>query len=130
MDLPENWEKKALIVVVAVFLILVIYAYNPFQTRPNTTIQNQNPQNGVPIPFPKANTSTNSSNNTLKLTAEQAKTIATQARPGYNAGQPIQGTVMVNNTNYAVWIVPLSQNNVVSKTLYIDANTGIIVLEI
>jgi len=129
MDLPENWEKKALIAVVAVFLILMIYAYNPFQSKPNVTLQNQSPNNGVPIPFPQTNKSSNNSTNaTLKLTAEQAKNIAIQSRPGYSVGQPIEGSVMVNNTNYNVWIVPVSKNSE-TKTLFIDVNTGIIVLE-
>lgn len=137
MDLPENWEKKALLIIGAVFIITVIYALNPFQGSPTNDTINQTPtQTITPIPFPKTtkvNNSNNSSattNGTLKLTADQAKNIAAQSRPGYNVGQPIQGSVMVNSTNYAVWIVPLSQNNVVSKTIYIDGNTGIIVLEI
>lgn len=135
-DLPDEWEKKALIVVGALFLLTVIYAYNPFQGTPtNTTIDNSPTQTTTIIPFPKITKTKNTTNNTnltngtFKLTAEQAKKIATQSRPGYTVGTPIQGTVMVNNTNYNVWIVPLSKQNVVSKTIYIDANTGVIILD-
>jgi len=136
MDLPQGWEKKALIVVGVVFLISVIYALNPYQGSPtNDTIQNQSTQTINIIPFSqnKANNYNNTSTpvtNTTKLTADQAKSIASQSHPGYTVGQPIEGSVTVNSTNYPVWIVPLSQNNVVSKTIYIDRNTGIIVLEI
>lgn len=136
MDLPQGWEKKALIVVGVVFLISVIYALNPYQGSPtNDTVQNQSTQTINIIPFSQNkannyNNSPNTANNTTKLTADQAKSIASQSHPGYTVGQPIEGSVTVNSTNYPVWIVPLSQNNVVSKTIYIDRNTGIIVLEI
>jgi hypothetical protein len=135
MDLPQNWEKKALIIVGAVFIISVIYAMNPFQSTPtNDTLNESSSTTIIPNPFPKITKSKNANNSsvngTFNITAEQAKKIATQSRPGYTVGQPIQGNVVVNSTNYSVWIVPLSQNNVVSKTIYIDANTGIIVLEI
>ena len=50
-----------------------------------------------------------------------------QNNPGYSVGQPIQGSVMVNNSNHNVWIIPLSLNGM-SKTIYIDTNTGLIVL--
>lgn len=135
-ELPEGWEKKALIALGVLILILVIYAYNPFGGKSNVSVQNQNPETIVPVPFPQKNTNTSTNNSsipgnaTFKITVDQAKSIATKARPGYDVGQPIQGSVLVNNTNYNVWIVPLSKNNVVSKTIYIDGNTGIIVLEI
>ena len=75
------------------------------------------------------NNSSNSSNTNLtsNLTMEQAKNIAIQNNPGYSVGQPIQGSVMVNNSNHNVWIIPLSLNGM-SKTIYIDTNTGLIVL--
>lgn len=131
MDLKEGWEKKTLIVLVVVILGVGIYAFNPFQTSHNVTVDNQSPTYTTPAVQPKVNNSTNNSssiNSTFKLTAEQAKNIASQARPGYSIGQPIQANVMLNNTNHAVWIVPITQNSI-SKTIYIDANTGLIVLE-
>jgi hypothetical protein len=116
-----------------VFLITVIYAFNPFHgstqsnntnvTTPQTVTYNHPSQPQV------VNNSSNSSttNLTSNLTAEQAKNIAIQNNPGYSVGQPIQGSVMVNNTNHNVWIIPLSLNGR-SKTIYIDINTGLIVL--
>jgi hypothetical protein len=134
MDLPENWEKKALILVAGIVIVSVIYALNPFQGTPdNNTLQQNSSPTIVPVPFPKvnkANNSQNSTNGTINVTLEQAKTIAVQANPGYNAGQPIPGTVAVNNTNYTVWIVPLTKPNTASKTIYIDIKTGLIVLTI
>jgi hypothetical protein len=138
MDLPENWEKKALIILVVITFMVVAYAFNPFQKSSSYEVQNQTPAPaGTPVPItqPNFNKSANNSsdfpaNITFKLTADQAKNIATQARPGYTTGQPLQGSVVLNGTNIAVWIVPLSKNNVVSKTIYIDANTGIIVQEL
>ena len=133
MDLPENWEKIALILVGVIFIITVIYALNPFQGTPDNTTLNQNSNPSiVPIPFPKDNKSTNNSTNTtngtINITLDQAKTIAAQSSPGYEVGQPIPGTVTVNKTNYTVWIVPLTKPNTASKTIYIDIKTGLIVL--
>jgi len=135
-ELPPDWEKKALIVVGVVFVFTIIYSFNPFQsTNNNNTIDPAPDQSLDPVPFAKVNKTNNTTNSsaingTFKITADQAKKIALQSRPAYSPGQPIQGNVVVNSTNYAVWIVPLSQNNAVAKTIYIDANTGIIVLEI
>jgi len=133
MDLPENWEKKALILIGGIFMVTVIYALNPFQGTPdNNTLEQNSSPTFVPIPFPKVikvNNSQNSSKNgTVDITLEQAKTIAVQANPGYNVGQPISGSVTVNNTTYSVWIVPLTKPNTASKTIYIDIRTGLIVL--
>ena len=133
MDLPENWERIALIAVGVIFLVTVIYALNPFQGTPDNTTLNQNTNPSiVPIPFSKVNRSTNNStkatNGTINITLEQAKTIAAQSNPGYDVGQPIPGTVVVNKTNYTVWIVPLTKPNTASKTIYIDIKTGLIVL--
>jgi hypothetical protein len=131
MDLPDNWEKYALIGVVAVLIISVIYALNPFPPTPeNDTIQQTTTTTTI-IPFPKNNVNkTNSSNNTAKITLERAKEIAAQTWPGYTVGQPISGSVTVNDTTYSVWIVPLTKQNTASKTIYIDINTGNIVLDI
>jgi hypothetical protein len=117
-----------------VFIISVIYAFNPFQwgTAPNDT-QNVTPTQTVTYTHSQPQVVNNSSNSsatnlTSNLTAVQATNIAMQNNPGYNVGQPIQGSVMVNNTNHNVWIIPLSLNGM-SKTIYIDTNTGLIVLE-
>lgn len=141
MDIPElpvGWEKKALIVVGVVFIITVIYAFNPFPATPTNNSTDQSIQTGTPFTLPKLtstskntanNTDNNKTNITLKLTAEQAKNIAIQKNPGYTPGNPLQGTITVNNTSYNVWIVPLTKKNEASKTIYIDGNTGVIVLE-
>lgn len=138
MDLPENWEKKALIILVVITFMVVAYAFSPFQKSSILEVQTQtSAPTGTPVPITQPavnNSTTNSStipaNITFKLTADQAKNIAAQGRTGYATGQPIQGSIVLNGTNIAVWIVPLSKNNVVSKTIYIDANTGIIVQEL
>lgn len=135
MDLPENWEKKALILVGAVFILTVIYALNPFQGTPSNATINQSTSTSNPFPFPQiTSTNKNKTNNTnstnTTITSDQAKTIATQAMPGFTAGTPLKGSVVVNDTNYNVWIVPLTQQNTASKTIYIDSNTGVIVLVI
>ncbi len=132
MDLPADWEKKALIIVGVVFIATVIYALNPFQGTPsNDTVgQTTTTQNIVPFSKNPKNNTTNSTNSSFKITAEQAKQIATKSYSGYTAGQPIQGSIVVNSTGYNVWIVPLSQNDQVTKTIYIDGNTGIIVMQI
>ncbi len=133
MDLPDNWEKIALVVVGIVFILTVIYALNPFYTTSNDTNQESGNQDIVPVPFPKTDTNNDSGNSsiniTTNITAEQAKNIATQANPGYTAGEPISDSVVVNGTNYTVWKVPLSKPNSSSKTIYIDIQTGLIVLE-
>ncbi len=134
--LPDNWEKKGLILIGFVFIITIIYALNPFTGTPTNNSSDQTFQPGSPIPFPKLTTNKNTSNNTnntnitFKITKEQAEKIATQAWPSYTVGTPLQGTIIVNNTNYNVWIVPLTKQNTASKTIYIDGNTGVIVLDI
>lgn len=133
MDLGENWEKKALIGVAVVVLILVVYAFNPFQTKSNLSGINQTnyspaPSTTISTPAPTVNTtnSSNNTNNTFLITADQAKKIALSANYGYTAGDPIQGTIVVNQTTVVVWIVQLSkfQN---SKTVYVDVNSGKII---
>ncbi|TMS40324.1 MAG: peptidase [Methanobacterium sp.] len=132
MDLPDNWETKALIIIGAVFILTVIYALNPFQGTPtNNTTMEQTPSEPTIIPFPeneRKNDTNNSTNNT-KITEEDAKRIAGQAYPDYTVGTPLQGSVNVNSTNYFVWIVPLTKDNTASKTIYIDVDNGNIVKE-
>jgi hypothetical protein len=136
MELPEGWEKKALILLVVVVLVVVIYAYNPFQSKSNVTVNNQSyqPATVTPMPFDQSssNKSANNSsygNGTFQITADQAKNIAENSRPGYKAGVPMQGTILLNSTTIAVWMVPLSKSGSVSKTLYIDVTSGRIVQE-
>lgn len=135
LDLKEGWEKKALIVIAVVVVIIVLYAFNPFQPKPNITTYNETPsQNTAPIPFEQtvttdSNNSTNNTGNiTTQISADQAKSIAEQAFPGYKAGDPMQGTVVLNSTTIAVWIVPL-KSSTSSKTAYVDITTGRIVKE-
>jgi hypothetical protein len=134
-DLPEGWEKKALIVVVVIVIIITVYALNPFQPKANVTSDNLSSPAPTIVPLPQStsgntsNISSNSSNGTgipSQITSDQAKNIAEQSNPGYIAGQPSQGTVVVNNTTIAVWIVPITKSGS-SKTLYIDLTSGSIV---
>jgi hypothetical protein len=137
-DLPDGWEKKALIVVVVIVFIIAVYAFNPFQTKSNVTSDNlSSPATPTIVPLPQSssgnssNISSNSSNNTgtpSQITADQAKNIAEQSNPGYIAGQPSQGAVFVNSTTVAVWIVPITKSGS-SKTVYIDLTSGRIVKE-
>ena len=144
-DLKDKWnslthEQKALVGLAVVVLCVVFYAYHPFTgAAVNNTTQNQDqdqPQSAdvVAVPFQQAgsNNSTVSNNTTSSnttVTSQQAKNIAEQSRSGYTAGDPTQGSINVNGAETSVWIVPLSKNNAISKTLYIDANTGKIVQE-
>ncbi len=132
-DLPDGWDRKALIIIGVVFIISVIYALHPFQgAAPNDTGNVTTPTVTYTHPSPPQvvnNSTKNSTTNlTTNLTVDQAKNIALQSNPGYAVGQPVQGSVVVNNTSHNVWIIPLSQNGL-SKTIYIDVNTGLIVLE-
>lgn len=143
MKLKDRWnsltrEQKALVGVGVVVVCVLFYAYHPIlgtpETDNNTSIQNeeQPPVVAVPFPQPGSNNTTVSNNTTdngTVITSEQAKNIAVQVRPGYTAQEPTKGSVNVNGTATTVWIVPLSMNNAISKTLYIDANTGRIVQE-
>lgn len=132
MDLPEDWEKKALIVVGAIFILTVIYSFNPFVGSPNNnTTMEQSSSEPTVVPFPsseKKNKTDNSTDQT-EITEEDAKRIAGQAYPDYTIGTPSQGSINVNNTSYFVWIVPLTKDNTASKTIYIDSDTGNIVKE-
>lgn len=140
IDLGDGWEKKALIVVAVVVFILVAYAYNPFQSKANVTSPNESyttqtssaPVSQTPVSNNSANSTNNSDdngNNSFLISAEQAKSIALSHNPGYTAGDPMQGTVVINQTTIAVWIVPLSKFSQPSKTVYVDVNTGKIVKE-
>jgi hypothetical protein len=136
IDLGEGWEKKALIVVAVVVFMLVAYAYNPFQAKTTETTANQTPTSSVPVtqtPVATNNSTstTNSTNNSgtnhFLVSAAQAKSIALSQNPGYTASEPIQGTIVMNQTTIAVWIVPLSKFGQPARTVYVDVNTGKVV---
>jgi hypothetical protein len=138
LDLKPGWEKKAIIVVGIVILIIVIYAFNPFYNNPDVqAVQGQPTDTPVTTSAPPAVTSNNSTNNstasnttvdngTFQISADVAKNIALGANPGYTAGQPTQGNVIINSTAVSVWIVPLTQGSQ-SKKVYVDSSTGVIV---
>ncbi|MDI6644063.1 MAG: peptidase [Methanobacteriaceae archaeon] len=130
MDLELTWEKKALIAVGVIILIILIYAYGPFQSTPEVQIVNQTEQPStvqtMPFPQPNSTNNTNDTNNTdFKITKEQAQRIAEE--PGYTTGEPTQGTININNKEIQVWIVPLLKNEKVEKEVYVDAENGSIV---
>ncbi|CDG65283.1 putative membrane protein [Methanobacterium sp. MB1] len=137
IDLGDDWEKKALIVVGIIVFILVIYAYNPFQPKAQVTSTNENylpPDTSVPVPQTPEVTNNNenssvdnNTNNTFLITPDRAKNIATSKNPGYKASEPFQGTIVLNQTTIVVWIVPISKVGQPSKTVYVDVNTGKIV---
>ncbi len=70
-------------------------------------------------------TENNTNTSTNPITSLQAKEIA--AQEGLTPGSPSSSTFKVDNENVQVWKVPLSENNVVVKEVYIDKNTGNIV---
>ena len=134
MDLKDGWEKKALIGIGVVILIIIIYAYFiPFSGTPEPTLQsNQSssiPATPIPYSVPAVNNSTSNNSTTsgnFTLTANQAKNIAQDAFPNYTIGTPtFQNNININGTAYSVWVIPISLNST-SKTVYID-NSGAIV---
>ncbi|MBM4242057.1 MAG: PepSY domain-containing protein [Euryarchaeota archaeon] len=135
MDLDLNWEKKALIVLGVVTLIILIYAFDPFKPQSNLTVENQSMQYPVTSNNPNSNNVTTANNTTsnitsnttsnttdFKITKEQAKSIASE--PGYTVGEPRGEIITINDNSYAVWVVPLLRYNKVVKEVVIDANTG------
>jgi hypothetical protein len=133
MELKEGWEKKALIAVGVVVVIIVLYAYfNPFTGTSNNTTQSVQvtPTPAVPVPYlnPTTNNSTsnNSSTNTgnLTLTSAQAQNIALNANPGYSAGLTTQGTISINGINYSIWNVTINNPNSPSKSVIVDSTSG------
>ena len=137
MDLGDGWEKKALIIVGLIVLLIIIYAYNPFVPKANINNTSNQTSYSSPIilmPYDQSSgnsssNNTNETNGTFQLTAEQAKNIAIQARPGYTAGDPAQETIVIDGITIAVWKVPLTKTGSTSKTLYIDLTSGRIVKE-
>lgn len=136
MDLEPGWEKKALIVLGIIFVIIAVYAFNPFHSNSNVEYQNGTADNGVVTPTAPVATGNSTANNTtannttnngtFQISADVAKNIASGAYPGYTAGQPTQGNVTINNTLYSVWIVPVTQASI-TKKVYVDLSTGTVV---
>ncbi|AIS32203.1 PepSY domain-containing protein [Methanobacterium formicicum] len=135
MNLGEGWEKKLLIVVAVVVFMLVAYAYNPFQSKTNQTVVNGSyvpPTTPTPVSQNSAvsnesNNLSNNTNNSFLISAEQAKKIAMRDNRGFTASEPMQGTIVVNQTTIAVWVITLSKSSQSSKTVYVDVNTGKII---
>ena len=134
MDLEDGWEKKALIGVGVVVLIIIVYAYFiPFSGTPDPTLQTNQvsatPATPIPYSVPAVNNSTSNNSSTsgnFTLTADQAKNIALNAYPNYTIGTPTyQNNININGTFYSAWVVPITLNNT-SKTVYID-NSGAII---
>ena len=137
MDLEPGWEKKALIVLGIIVVIVVVYAFNPFHGNSEVKYSNDSVDNAVTTPAPQVVASNNSTannttvnttsnNGTFQISADVAKNIAVGANPGYTAGQPTQGNVNINNSVLSVWIVPITQG-ATSKKIYVDLSTGTIV---
>jgi hypothetical protein len=134
MDLKDGWEKKALIGVGVIVLIIVVYAYFvPFYGTPEPSLQqNQtsiSPATPLPYAVPVVNNTTSNNSTTsgnFTLTAEQAKNIALNAFPNYTIGNPtFQNNININGTIYSAWVIPITLNST-SKTVYID-NSGAII---
>lgn len=129
MDLNEGWEKKALIGLGALVVIIVLYAYfAPFGGTPDNTTQPQVTSTGTvtPVTFvsPTNNNTTNSSlSGNFTITAVQAQQIAQNANLGFTGSTPTQANIAINGTQHSVWIVQLS-NGTSSKTVYVDASSG------
>lgn len=136
LNLKPGWEKKALLILGIFFIIIIVYAFNPFQSNSNVQVVEDQPTDtaSVATPAPPVvtsnnstdNTTSNATNGTFQISADVAKNIATGANQGYTAGQPTQGNVTVNNTVVSVWIVPITQGSI-SKKIYVDMSTGTIV---
>ena len=134
-------EKKALVLLGIVVFAVLIYAFNPFHSTSDIQYvqgPTESPATTSTPPVVTSNNSTvsnntsstnitNGTNVTSQISSDVAKNIAAGANPGFTAGQPTQGTVIVNNTVVSVWIVPITNNMAVSKTVYVDSTTGMIV---
>lgn len=128
MDLDLSWEKKLLIIFGVLALIIIIYAYNPFQETPEVLVHNQTyfPSQPITMPFnTSSGNESNQTNGTVTITSQQAKEIATE--PNFTTGEPTSGTINLNNEVVAVWVVPLYQQNKLKKEVYVSKVNGNIV---
>jgi hypothetical protein len=130
MDLKEGWEKKALVVLGVVVLIIILYSYfAPFNGTPDNVTQPQVTSTGpvTPILFvsPLNNNTTNNTtlSGNLTKTAAQAQDIAQKANPEYAITSTTQATLNVNGKQISVWNLTLSKDQD-SKTVYVDASNG------
>jgi len=133
-----TWEKKGLVVLGIIVLVIVIYAFNPFHSSSNPQIapdqSTVTPTVLSPSPAVTSNNSTannttanmTTGNGTFQISADMAKNIALGNYTGYTAGTPTQGTKTINNTVFQVWIVPIT-NGAISHKVYIDLTSGIII---
>jgi len=129
MDLKEGWEKKALIGVGVVVLIIIIYAYFiPFTGTPDEIVPTQTgPVQTVPVPFsqPTANNTTANNSTNLNTTSEIQKIVET-AYPNANVGTPVyQNSININGTIYSAWEVPVTSGNTTFK-VYVDYSGRIV----
>lgn len=131
MDLDLSWEKKALIGLGVIALIIVIYAYNPLHSPGEVIVQNDTPAPQPLRTMPFTTTSSESNNTTqtnttsLNITSQQAKEIA--AETGLRTGEPASGSIKINNETISVWIVPLYKQNKLEKEVYVNKVNGNIV---
>ncbi|MTK63542.1 MAG: peptidase [Methanobacterium sp.] len=130
MDMKEGWEKKALIGLGVVVVIIVLYAYfAPYNGTADNTSQPQVTSTGTvtPVTFVSPSNNNNTTNSSLNgnftITAAQAQQIAQNANGGFTSSTPTQANINFNGTQHSVWIVPLS-NGTASKTVYVDASNG------
>ena len=130
MDLKEGWEKKALIGLGALVIIILLYAYfAPFNGTPDNSTQPQVTTTGTttPVTFVSPSNNNTTNNSTLSgnftITAAQAQQIAQNANQGFTGSTPTQANIAINGTQHSVWIVSLS-NGIASKTVYVDAANG------
>jgi uncharacterized iron-regulated membrane protein len=130
MDLKEGWEKKALIVLGAVVLIIILYAYfGPYNGTPDNLTQPQVTSTGTatPLTFVSPSNNNNTTNSTLNgnftITAAQAQQIALNANSGFTISSTTQANINFNGTQHSAWILAMS-NGTASKTVYVDAANG------
>ena len=134
MDLKEDWEKKALIGVGVVVLVIIAYAYIvPFSGTPDNVTPNNTatPSPVVPVQYSMPSSNNSNSNSSTNVNNSAAIINFTKtAYPDYTIGTPAyQNSVNINGTAYnSVWVVPITKPGS-SSTVYVDY-TGKIVLRV
>jgi len=131
MDLKEGWEKKALIGLGALLVIIILYAYfSPFNGTPDNTTQPQVTSTGTvtPVTFvsPTNNNTTNNNSSVIgnfTITAAQAQDLAQKANQGYAISSTTQANININGMQYSVWNLTLTKDQS-TKTVYVDASNG------
>ena len=128
MDLKDGWEKKALIGLGVVVVLIIIYAYFvPFSGTPDTNVSTNQPVPAQVVPLtytkPVVNNSTSTTNNTTSNVNNTAniKSIVQTAYPDYTIGTPVyQNSININGTTYAAWEVLITKTNNPSYKIYVD----------